>query len=668
MKAVALALLFLVLSATWQDSQVRMLNQIGRVPTGVIVDVEAAPPYAFALEPRLLHVLDLTDPAEIRDVAQLEFPGIRWRMALHGSRLYLVGAPARGLVVVDVSIPASPRLLGELPEVSATLQDGIEIAGDIAFVFRNSQSPSLDVLDLAAPGELPETTSSLALPFDGPVEIVGTAVSEQQTTLFLLASGPGPGAAELAVVDVEDSNQPLLVRRMPVPGDRIFRDLAVAGDHIILLTAGDENYGVGGIAAFRFDDTEGLELLGEVSDPRLEIPIDLLVRDDAVFATFKGAVDLAVFDIADPSKPRLAFTHTIDDPLAAGLGMTLVDDALYVASDGGPLPIFDVSDAFRPRVQAEWAFEGGWTGDVFVEDGLAVTVRDNSGFEVYDVSDAEAPRRLSRYLRVSARDPWQSVHVARQGNRVFAVYDSLPAELIDLSDPAGPTVLSRYPSFSGVEQAVLTPTHAILGFGSGRLGLVDLSDPAAPAPAGEALLEGPITDLSLRGNQVVVAHLGGALSTVDINDPVHPAVIGRLEGSPGTADVGSMARIALSEDKRYAYIAQRGFSVPGTAVLTVVDLREPEAPEVAQRISFQGLGPFAAAGPTLVAARTGEVMIVAGRDLLHVDVEDARQPRLAAHYRLQRVFGTGGLWVQGDVVWIGGTEFGFGAFRLPRLR
>jgi len=668
MVVTVLSLVILGVSATWQDPTVQQIQPIGQVLTGVIVDVEAAPPYAFALEPTRLHVLDMTDPTDIRDVAQLELPGIRWRMSIHGSRLYLVGAPVRGLAVVDVSVPTEPRLLGELSEVSATIQDGTSVVGDTAFVVRDPGTPSLDVLDLAAPGDLPGIRASLDLTLDESVEISGTAFSERYGLLLLLVTRPGTEAAELAVVDVSDPSQPRLRRRLPLPDGRLYRDVATAGDRVVALTMGDAAGGTGGIAVFRFDGGEGLELLGETSDSRLEIPIDLVIRDQAVFATFKMGVDLAVFDIADPRQPGLVFTHTIDDPLAAGVGMALVGDDLYVASDGGSLPVFDVSDPLRPSVRAEWAFVGGWTGEVFVEDDLAVTVRDNSGFEAYDVADPKAPRRLSRFVRVSAHDPWQLVQVARRGPRVFVVYDTLPAELVDLSNPARAVVVRRFEVFSGVARAALTPTHAVLGFRTGRLELVDL---AAPASTGAVQLSGRITDLSLRDREVVAAHFDGSLTIVDISDPAHPGVIGRVEGLPDEADDGtSTARVAMADDHRYAYVGHVRAAMPGTLALSVVDLDEPEAPDVVQRADLSSGGgnlTTFALGPHL-AVRPGEVLITAGRDLLQVDVDVARPPRLMARYRLPRVFVAVGLATQGDVVWVGRNEFGLFAFDLPRIR
>lgn len=668
MKAGIAAVLILPFShsvSSGQDPPVNRLQPIGLAPTGVLVDVEAAPPYAYALEPTGLHVLDTRDRANVREIAHLDIRGQHLRMALHESRLYLVGAPARGLAVVDVSEPGSPRLLGEMPDVTATLQDGIEVVDDLGYVLHGRPSLNLAVLDLTAAGNLPRRIASLDLGIEGPFENFGSTVSTEMDALLLLLDPYGENAAELVIVDVEDPSRPRIDRRLTLPPlseGRMFRDLDMAGDRVHFLTAQEETFGDAGIATFRLHD-EGLEFLGETSDPRLEGPIDLIARDGAVFGTFKSAVDLAVFDVSEP-RPRLAFTHTIEDPLAAGLGMTMVDDVLYVASDGGPLPVFDVSDPLRPRVTMEWAFEGGWTGDVQLDGDRVVTVRDNSGFEIYDVRDPTRPRRLSRYLKLSAHDPWQSVHVATHGNRVLAVYDSLPAELLDISEPARPVVLSRFRYEGDVQRAVLTPTLAIVGFRAGRLGIVDVSDPAAPAPAGEVRLEGVITDLVVSGGLVVVAHFDGAVSVVDITDPAHPVLTGRLDGSADTDPGTRGARIALSEDGLHAYVARFLGGGTGTTGLTIVDLQGAAGPEAIQRME---IGSFRSSFP-LVAARAGEVLILARNELLQIDVEDPRHPQLAARYRLPGPFGAAGFAVRGDVIWVGRTEYGLQAYGLPGRR
>ena len=157
-------------------------------------------------------------------------------------------------------------------------------------------------------------------------------------------------------------------------GDCLF-DLVRVDDKLFIL----QRRPLQGIAVYGIHENDEPELLGECFSPELQLPIELIVHEDAVYATFKGAVDLATFDVSNPREPKLVSTYTIDDLWAAGLGMTLVNHSLYVAGDGGPTPIFDVSNPKAPRFAGQWNFEGGWVGDVLRQDSLAILTQVGGG-------------------------------------------------------------------------------------------------------------------------------------------------------------------------------------------------------------------------------------------------------------------------------------------------
>ena len=110
------------------------LVPIGRGRISAVYDIDVAPPYAFALERELLHVLDVRDPSNVREVAQLPFDGPRVRSVLKGSYLYLYGF-GEPIGVIDVSTPTEPRWLGEAPGSASV---GMEIVGQMAYLIHNS--------------------------------------------------------------------------------------------------------------------------------------------------------------------------------------------------------------------------------------------------------------------------------------------------------------------------------------------------------------------------------------------------------------------------------------------------------------------------------------------------------------------------------------------------
>ncbi len=630
--------------------------------------MEAAPPYAFALEREVLRVLDVGDPSNVREVAHLEFDGPRARSALHGSHLYLVGFGSP-LAVIDVSTPTAPRWVGELPELDATVNDALELAGDLAYLVRNPDPLTLVVLELGDRSGLPRRIATLDLgihlvgPTGEPTDALDYGgIAHDGTRIFILVRSPGAPRNEIIVVDVSEPKRPAIERRIPLPEGQQFSDLEVRGDLCYLLRRGPA-----GLAIYRLRGAEEPELLGSATDQRLRFPMDLVVHAEAVYATFKIAVDLATFDVTDPANPKLVHTHTIEDALAAGLGMALVDDRLYVSGDGGPAPILDVSDPLAPRFLGQWEFEGGWASDLVLTEGLVAIVNQWSGILLYDIGDPTAPTRLVRLTRATPDRPQAGIRVAARGDCVLVTYASLPAELLDVSDPTAPRVVTGFQLPEVAAAVALTPTHAILGYASGGLGVVDLGDPSAPEASIELPLEGRVTDLALHGDRAVVAHSDGALTLVELEDLAHPVVVGRTPGD-STAQPFSwrVARVALSPDGQTAYLVRGdGAServMHGAATLTVVGLGTGGGPEILGRVEFDRHH-FASTFP--VVATEGEVFVGVGMDLVRVDVTDPRRPTVAERYRLKQTWSTEGLALRGKYIYVGAGEDGLLVYELP---
>src|SRR5688572_9882797 len=90
------------------QASVPSLSLVGHGRVSAVYDIEAAPPYAFALESGLLNVIDVRNPAAVREVGSLAFDRGRSRMAMRFPYLYLTGF-SEPLGVVDISTPTKPR-------------------------------------------------------------------------------------------------------------------------------------------------------------------------------------------------------------------------------------------------------------------------------------------------------------------------------------------------------------------------------------------------------------------------------------------------------------------------------------------------------------------------------------------------------------------------------
>ncbi len=642
------------------------LVPIGRGRISAVYDIDVAPPYAFALERELLHVLDVRDPSNVREVAQLPFDGPRVRSVLKGSYLYLYGF-GEPIGVIDVSTPTEPRWLGEAPGSASV---GMEIVGQMAYLIHNSGAPEtlkLGVFELDAATGLPRGILSLDLGVRVRGEYGG--ITHEDGKLYILVRPANAPRNEIIVVSVVQPRAPNIERRVALPDSMAFNDIAVRGDTGYLLTRPPRD----GLAVFQLGPSQAA-LLGSVSDTSLWFGIDLIVRDRVVYATFKGSgPHLVAFDVADPRHPRLVYSYAIDDQYAAGLGMSLVDNRLYVSGDGGPAPIFDISDPRAPQFIGQWQFEGGWASDIVLNDQLAViTNRWGSGILLYDVTDPTAPKRLVR--RLGPGLPLYGTRAAVLGSRVLVTYrDSFPAEVLDVSSLTAPRVTTRFRTPEGVEVSALTPTHAVLGYSSGGLGVIDLANPSITESPVDLEFETRVTDLALHGDLVVIVHADGGLTRVDIGDPAHPVVTGRIRGDSTAYSFPDWqprsTRVALSPDAQMAFVVYADLGPDerlrkGLVRLTTVDVGASDGPRVLGSVTFA----CDDADQFPVWGSTEEVLVGVGTELIRIDVTDARRPVVIARYRLKQTMALEGMAVQRGHVFVTAAEDGLLVYKLPPRR
>ena len=670
------------------------IDPVSRARVSAVYDIEVVPPYAYALERGILRVLDVSDLTDVREIAALELQQPMLRLALYYPYLYLTGWLGQPLVVIDISIPTQPIQVATLSHLAGIGPHGLEIAGKLAYVIRPSEndSTSLDpldnttlvfeVLDLAKPAH-PKTIGSTDLGIQVAQRLVGGIARMGEHILALVSVNP---RNHLFVIDARIPDKPSIKRTILLPEGKNFADLGVVNDKLFFLQRRPRSNQ--GLAVFRIHEKDEPELLGECYDPRFQIPIELIVHEDAIYATFKGEVDLVTFDISNPSEPKLASTYTIDDLWAAGLGMTLVDDHLFVAGDGGPAPIFDVSDPKAPRLAGQWNFEGGWVGDVLLQDSLAILTQVGGGFLIYDVSKLQAPRRLARYQAASStgREGWQwNVTAAVSNSRLLMVYETLPSELIDISNPTDPAVLGRFTPHGLVHAAALTPAYAVLGYreatswwestSAGGIEIVSVSDPSEPHAVALLDLDQAVTDVALHNDHIIAAHPSGMLTIVDISKPSEPIILNQLSDS-AALEVSSMSRttrIALSDKGDFAYVISRdvmnmesasGNPYGGQCTFMVIDLREAKTPRVLSQLDFERRNIW----DLSIVAQNNHVVIYTG-DILILDVSDPARPELIVRESFPPAkYWVGdyvGLAVDDENIYLGATEDGLWVYRLP---
>lgn len=290
-----------------------------------------------------------------------------------------------GTSVVEVSDPARPRVLRQIPVPKGThshkvqLADGLLLANHEQYPYRVGvpESTGLLVYDVSRAAD-PRRIGFL--PIDG----LGVHRIWYAGGRFAYASARENGYRNriLIVVDLADPARPRLASRWWWPGQRegdaapLPGDSDVGAHHVIV--RGDRAYGGyfdAGVVAFRVRDG-ALELVGSLSwaersgghpHTHTALPLGdrdlLVVTDEAIEPDCEGArKDVHVVDISDVAHPKeiSRFPVPVGDYCSRGLrfgphnvhenrpGTYQSDRIVYVTYFNAGLRVYDTADPLRP--------------------------------------------------------------------------------------------------------------------------------------------------------------------------------------------------------------------------------------------------------------------------------------------------------------------------------
>ena len=652
---------------------------IGHARVSAIYDVEVVPPYAYALERGILRVLDIRDPKSVQEINSLEFERARVRTALNFPYLYLYGF-GQFLGIIDISTPEKPIWVGEFPEITGIMNDGFCLVEDTAYTVRVpstgiliSDEPLLfEILDLKTNPEKPHQVASIDLNLK-PQNIEFAYITHSANHAFVLVHTQPQ--VKIIVIDTSNPNDPQIERTFTLPHGTRFKDIKVQGDLLYLLEARPRIR----FLIYKMSEEDELKLLGEHKLNAFH-PIDIVVTDDIVAvsskAMFPSHVHLSIFSLIDLQKPELLYSYRIQDKWAQGLGMSLADEKLYLAGDGGPMPIFDLSNSDSPRFLGQWGFEGGYVEDVVCGAEKMLVVNGGGDFIIYDVQDPSHPHRIVR-TQSKEKGTWEdSLAVAIHDLRVLLAYTKKPAQVLDLNQSKQPAVIARFTTRNPTTSAVMSQSHVFLGYRDktkGGIEVIDLSDEQKPRTVTVVNLEYPVQDIAMGAKRICAAHPNGSLSIVDASHPEQPRLLSLFDPDSPIADsdttIISDPQVAVSAKGDYAillnnYTSKKENPYVGHDMLEIVDLRDASKPHLLSQLRIDRHN-LAKSSFGLI----GNFVVLYSGDILVVDIKDPLQPFI----RTRKSIPTGQFQEAGQIslaiddknLYLGEFEDGVRIYRLP---
>ncbi len=233
---------------------------------------------------------------------------------------------------------------------------------------------------------------------------------------------------------------------------------------------------------------------------------------------------------------------------------------------------------------------------------------------VLDISDPANPRRVGytmlpgygRYVHVSGR----YAYVGSEYNYFW---------IVDILDPAAPTVVGSYSAYSWAAWGVYAADGYAYVVGENLLTILDVSDPTSPTLAGSCAMGNYNWDIDVAGDYAYVAGDTG-LHVVDVSDPTAPV------------EVGSLAAYSRGIDVAGNYVYLTDFEITVKSQLLVVDVSDPTQPQqvgVAENL-FGALGPWGSLADVYVAGNyayvSGTLMTTGGETVGGIQIVDVSTP------------------------------------------
>ena len=496
---------------------------------GEVWDVAVAGNYAYAATPDGLMVLDVSNPASMHWVADVNLDGSNGgQVAVQGDLLY-VAVLNRGLRIYNIADPAAPSLVAACD--GCNWANELVVKGDLAFIAdRFSGVQIYNVADPTAPYLLSTySTPDLALG----VTIVGNRA-------YVADNGAG-----MLILDISDPTAPSLLGSYDTPDS--MRAISVVGDLAYLVD-------VGKLLVLNIADPTAPSLIGSTTTYAGSYAISVV--GDLAYVT--DSYGLLVFNIADPTVPvQVGRCYTIQHSSTASIPgdhlLTLVGDRAYVMNGTG-LQIISLADPILPTLVGLYDAPSSANNVCVVGNTLYVATQ-NQGLQIFDFADPAAPRWLGGYSSGSS-------DVVTVGNLAYVTSGS-SLYILDITNPASTIRLSRYrtPGYYPTSLSV-SGDLAYIAYGDGGVRIVNFANPAAPVLLSTYDTPGYAQGVSLEGNRLYVAD-GDSLLILDVSDPAAPSLVARC-AMPNGANA-----VEVSGDLAY---------VTGYGGFEVYDLRDLAAP------------------------------------------------------------------------------------------
>jgi len=468
-----------------------------------------------------LHVIHIADPTHPVQVGNYDTPGFARDVAAAGNYVYIADAE---FLVVNVSDPANPTLAGSYAIPGSTARS-VALSGGYAYVGGYSPAGcSLNVVNISNPAHPTET---------GYIDVSGVPVGVAVNGSHVFVADD----SELLVVNVANPAQPTvaaLYQKVPLA-----HGAAVGGDYIYVA---DDYFGLRIIYAA---DLTALTEVGFYDSPGNAL--DVVVRGDYAYLADHNA-GLRIIRISSPTQPVEVGVY--DPDTAEVFRLALAGNYAYIADyNHNALRIVDVSNPTNPTsvglytapfpVKAVAVSETLFDGRryAYIAEYEQKSIGSNSYLRVLDVTDPAQPTSVGVLQNLTGAASDLAVVEGPGGARYIYLADGYPLNIINVTDPANPTLTLNIPGgYNGGYQGVaIAGNRAYFAYGGRGMTVWDISDPANPTQLVEADTAVESRDVAVRDDAILIADwTGGLVAFAEAELRVTPAAVSWMVKVDGT--------------------------------------------------------------------------------------------------------------------------------------
>lgn len=576
---VIVCVLLLAASAWATDIPVTLAGQWG----GTCCATAISGTHAYmGMGPRLL-VVDVSTPSTPRVVGMSPvLPDAIWGVTVSGNYVY-VAAYTGGLQIIDVSDPTNPLRVGAYDTPGSAV--GVAVSGNHAYVA--DYYSGLEIIDITNP----------ASPFlAGSYDTVGVAVAVAVSGYYAYVADDWAG---IEIINISNPATPILTGGYNTGGH--VRGVAVYGNYVC---AADSDLGmpvinvsnpaaptlaggcattgiaqavsVAGSHAYVADYSAGLQVidLANPASPTIVGHYDTTAYTIGVAASGSRAYvanysnGMQIVNVSSPGSPTLEGTV---DTSGYAIAVAIQGNNAYIADYDYGLRVVDVTNPYAPGPLASCRTNGFAWGVTITVSGSYVYIADrDSGVEIVNISNPSSPVRVGGY-----DTPGTAFQVAISGRYAYVADYGSGLQILDIINPASPVRVGGVKVTGNYIYAVaVSGNYAYLADSSAGLRVIDVTNRAAPRQVATRKTPGSAGGIAVSGNYAYVADYATGLQVIDISNPLAPTIVASCD-TPGYARSVTLAG-------HYAYVADYASG------LQIIDIAQPTAPVLVGRFDTSG--------------------------------------------------------------------------------